>query len=83
MKEKHKAQWEKIRSIGKWKYILIIASITGILQVMLSRLIEYFLFPNNYDPPRLFISLPVACVMGLFYGYISWNTNENRYNNSK
>lgn len=78
MKEKQRAQWEKIRSRGTWPYILLLGSLLGLLNVIVSRLIEYLLFPNDYDPPRLFISLPVYSIGGVFFAYLSWKANENR-----
>ncbi len=83
MKAKHKAQWEKIRAIGKWRYILLLGSWMGMFQTILSPIIEYLIFGSDFDLTSLIIRLPINLIGGLVFGYILWKFGEDRYNKSK
>lgn len=83
MKEEYKAQWEKIRSIGKWRYILLLGSWMGMFVTILSPIIEYLIFESSFDLISLLIRLPLNLIGGIVFGYLMWKFSENRYNRSK
>ncbi len=83
MKEKHKAQWEKIRAIGKWRYILLLGSWMGMFLTIVSPIIEYLIFKSEFNLISLAIRLPINLIGGVGFGYLMWKVNEDRYNTSK
>lgn len=83
MKAKHKRQWEKIRSIGKWRTILLFALFWG-TSMTIGRIVgEYFFGSQSYGLPSPVFWFVSNFIVGLILAPIWWNIYEGRYNRSK
>ncbi|WP_117170516.1 hypothetical protein [Paraliobacillus sediminis] len=76
-KEAQWQRWEKIRKMGKWKYVLLYGVLLGgILFFLISWGLDYF-FTNTFEALPVYILN--AVIFGLIYGIISWFFSETRY----
>ncbi|WP_112181565.1 MULTISPECIES: hypothetical protein [Paraliobacillus] len=76
-KEAQWQRWEKIRKMGKWKYILLYGVLLGgILFFLISLGLDYF---SNDTFEMLSYYILNSVIFGLMYGVLSWLFNEIRY----
>ncbi|MFA6617790.1 MAG: hypothetical protein WCT23_01820 [Candidatus Neomarinimicrobiota bacterium] len=78
--EENKANWAKIRKMGKTKFILIY----GVLFWGLIMAIAFFFFNlrQNQSVPwyvHLLISLSIFTIAGYFVGHLTWKSAEKKY----
>ena len=84
--EKFIQNWDKIRKLGKWKYILKYGFIFIILFSLISYSIDYFkgeLNSNSFEIKNIIIKI-IASIIGAFiYGLLTWYIYEARFNKLK
>ena len=79
-------KWEKKRHKGKFKYILVagvIIGLSGFTGFAIGTLIfskSYYKF-NEYNKYNFLISFISGFLGGIFGAEISWDRNEEKYNN--
>ena len=75
--------WKKATKLGRLKYALINAVFFGILTLVFSSLISFYLFKENtaFEFKRIIIGLITFFIVGfLLYYYTNWKKNSTRYN---
>ncbi len=84
MKEKHKAQWEKIRAIGKSRFRILSAILWATAMTIGKIIGDYFISSPNYGTPSPVFWFISNFIIGLLIAApLWWNMIEGRYNNSK
>jgi len=77
-------KWEKTRSIGFLKFVIIHGAISwGILSGLFYFLITRIFQPSTPVVKNLIVSLILFPVAGLFWGMTMWNIREKRYEREK
>ncbi|MGC2617833.1 MAG: hypothetical protein WA414_02265 [Acidobacteriaceae bacterium] len=73
---------EKIYRRGKWRLILPIGLIAGVLMFFCMTVIEYFQHPGELHGVWLFwyvaIALPIECGFGMIAGWLYWRKIKRR-----
>jgi len=81
---KHVEKWEKTRTIGFLKFIIIYGALSwGILSGLFYFLITRIFQPSTPVVKNLIVSLILFPVAGLLWGMTMWYIGEKRYKREK
>jgi hypothetical protein len=82
MNQNQKEQWEKIRSIGKFRYIFFWGTFFTCFQTLLITLI--ILYPDGefISFNNFLFWIIVHIIAGYFWGLINWSMGEHKYKKS-
>lgn len=80
MDEKARIKWEKLRVMGKRKFVIQFGVLRwGILTAVLWSVFMHIAQPVEQWYIRPLIALVLFPLGGAFVGIISWNSNEKKY----
>lgn len=94
MKERRRRKWKRIRSKGKWRFVLVVGVLlwaypTGVLVELVAESVE--LFPFALRAPtwpwsstgEVVIFLIAWTIGGIGFGLWQWHENERKYKQEK
>jgi len=86
--EHDRLRWNRIRIIGKWRFILMIALFFGIgigtINTMIFLTVTYFFNQDSYyfylsHLTHILLHYILIIIIGIIFGFFIWKINENKY----
>jgi hypothetical protein len=82
MNEKQRAQWERTRAKGMWRFVLLWGLVVGGAMIFAVAIFDYFLTPTELFFRGLTIKVPIFLLAAFVGGVILWWVGEYQYKKS-
>jgi hypothetical protein len=82
MNQKQRAEWERIRAKGMWRYVLLRwVLFWGVFMIIFWSVYRFFVRGLGFLDDLKFI-VPIFLVVGFLGGLVTWRISENKYRKS-
>ena len=83
MKQKEKEKWERTRSKGIGRFVLLYGIVGfGGLMITAHSVSEYLIFSKRFDGLLFTYRVGLGLLCGLIWGLVMWSVGERRYRKS-